>query len=160
MRDIKYFIAKINEFNKEGKSDDKSYLDINKTINNELNLKKVNSQKNVIQKEINYWKKQKKISIINILYALHNKNIAQIKSNFYQKFRIILQKAKELIQKKNKINTKEYISKYNKLFEENKNLSLKILEMNNKYKQLDFVLIKKVKIQFLRIQINDENLKQ
>ena len=160
MRDIKYFIAKINEFNKEGKSDDKSYLDINKTINNELNLKKVNSQKNVIQKEINYWKKQKKISIINILYALHNKNIAQIKSNFYQKFRIILQKAKDLIQKKNKINTKEYISKYNKLFEENKNLSLKILEMNNKYKQLDFVLIKKVKIQFLRIQINDENLKQ
>ena len=55
----------------------KSYLDINKTINNELSLKKANSQ-------MNYWKKQKKISTINFLHALQNKKIAQIKNNFYK----------------------------------------------------------------------------
>ena len=60
---------------------------------------------------------------------------------------------------KSKNQTKEYITKYNNIFEQNKKVNQKILEMNNKYRELGFEL-KKSQNTISQMQINDENLRQ
>ena len=155
-KDIIDFISKINEINKEDINDNKNYLDIYKTINNALSLKNTYSQKNFLKKD-ELLEKTKENSIINFLNDLQRKSIAQIKNDFLSKIQENSTNAQTQIEK-SKIQTKEYITKYNNLFEENKKLSQKILEMNNKYRELGFAL-KKSQNTISQMQINDENLK-
>ena len=156
-KDVINFIAKIKELDKDDINDEKYYLDINKTINKALSLKKSYSQKNNLKRD-ELLEKTKENSIINFLNDLQNKSIAQIKNNFLSKIHENSANAQAQIEK-SKLQTKEYITKYNNLFEENKKLSQKILEMNNKYRELGFSL-KKSQNTISQMQINDENLKQ
>ena len=156
-KDVINFITKIKEFDKDDINDEKYYLDINKTINKALSLKKSYSQKNNLKRD-ELLEKTKENSIINFLNDLQNKSIAQIKNNFLSKIQENSANAQAQIEK-SKLQTKEYITKYNNLFEENKKLSQKILEMNNKYRELGFSL-KKSQNTISQMQINDENLKQ
>ena len=52
--------------------------------------------------------------------------------------------------------TKEYMSKYDMISEENKRMNQTILDMNNQYRKLDFQL-KKSQSTISQMQINDEN---
>lgn len=138
---------------------DKKDIDIYKIINNALNVesaKRPISENNLLRRD-ELLEKTKENSIINFLNDLQNKSIEQIKNTFLSKIKENSAVAQVQIEKsKNK--TKEYMSKYDIISEENKKKNQKIIDMNNKYRKLDFQL-KKSQSTISQMQINDENLK-
>ena len=157
--DIGKFVSKINHFKNDELFDSKNNVNINKIISEALNIdsaKKTSFKNNLIRRD-ELLEKTKENSVINFLNDLQNKNIAQIKSSFLSKIKENSANAQLQIEK-SKSQTKEYINKYNNMFEENKKVTQKILEMNNKYRELGFQL-KKSQSTISQMQINDENLK-
>ena len=138
---------------------DKKDIDIYKIINNALNVesaKRPTSENNSLRRD-ELLEKTKENSIINFLNDLQNKSIEQIKNTFMSKIKENSAVAQVQI-KKAKKKTKDYMSKSNIISEENKKMNQKILDMNNKYRKLDFQL-KKSQSTISQMQINDENLK-
>lgn len=138
---------------------DKKDIDIYKIINNALNVesaKRPTSENNSLRRD-ELLEKTKENSIINFLNDLQNKSIEQIKNTFMSKIKENSAVAQIQI-KKAKKKTKDYMSKSNIISEENKKMNQKILDMNNKYRKLDFQL-KKSQSTISQMQINDENLK-
>ena len=156
-KDVIRLISKINDFNKDDIIDNNKNFDINKIIYNALNVESAKNTNKTLKKD-ELLEKTKENSIIKFLDDLQSKSIAQIKNTFLSKIKENSANAQTQIEK-SKIQTKEYISKYNNLFEENKKLNQKILEMNNKYRELGFDL-KKSQNTISQMQINDENLRQ
>ena len=139
---------------------DKKDIDIYKIINNALNVDsaKMPISENSLLRIDELLEKTKENSIIKFLKDLQNKSIEQIKNSFMAKIKENSAVAQVQIQKsKNK--TKEYMAKSDVISEENKKLNQKILDMNNKYRKLDFQL-KKSQSTISQMQINDENLKK
>ena len=140
--------------------DDKKDIDIYKIIKNALNVesaKKPTSENNILRRD-ELLEKTKENSIINFLNDLQNKNIEQIKNSFLSKIKENSSIAQVQIEKSKGL-TKEYMSKYDMISEENKRMNQTILDMNNQYRKLDFQL-KKSQSTISQMQINDENLKQ
>ena len=158
-KDIIKLVSKVNYFKNDELFDAKNNVDINKIITEALNLDsaKKTSFKNTLVRREELLEKTKENSVINFLNDLQNKNIAKIKNSFLSKIKENSVSAQSQIEK-SKSQTKEYISKYHNMFEENKKLIQKILEMNNKYRELGFKL-KKSQSTISQMQINDENLK-
>ena len=99
--DISKLISNIKYYNKYEIFDSKNEVDINKIINDALNIdsiKKSSSEHNLLRKD-ELLEKTKENSIINFLNDLQNKNISQIKNLFLSKI------------KENSINTHAQIEK-------------------------------------------------
>ena len=158
-QDTLKLVSKININNKDEIFDSNNNVDINKIIKDALNIEsaKNSSFENNLLKRDELLEKTKENSIINFLNNLQSKNIAQIKNSFLSKVKENSANAQVQIEN-SKNQTKEYISKYNNIFEENKKISKNILKMNNKYRELGFELKKSQNI-ISQMQINDENLK-
>ena len=158
-QDTLKLVSKININNKDEIFDSNNNVDINKIIKDALNIEsaKNSSFENNLLKRDELLEKTKENSIINFLNNLQSKNIAQIKNSFLSKVKENSANAQVQIEN-SKNQTKEYISKYNNIFEENKKISQNILKMNNKYRELGFELKKSQNI-ISQMQINDENLK-
>ena len=158
--DISRLISNIKYYNKYQIFDSKNEVDINKIIDDTLNIdsiKKSSFEHNLLRKD-ELLEKTKENSIINFLNDLQNKNISQIQNLFLSKIKENSMNTQAQIEK-SKNQTKEYITKYNNIFEQNKKVNQKILEMNNKYRELGFEL-KKSQNTISQMQINDENLRQ
>ena len=159
-KDIIKLISKSNFHTKiDDICNDKKDIDIYKIINNALSVETAKSpisENNLLRRD-ELLEKTKENSIINFLNDLQNKSIEQIKNSFLSKIKENSAVAQVQIEKsKNK--TKEYMTKYDIISEENKKKNQKILDMNNKYRKLDFQL-KKSQSTISQMQINDENLK-
>ena len=159
--DVMKIISKVNYFKRDEIFDSNNNVNVNKIIIEALNvdnLKKSLENENNILKKDELLEKTRENSIINFLNDIQSKNIARMKNSFLTKIKE--NSANTQVQIDNSKNyAKQYISKYNNVFEENKQIGQKILEMNNKYRELGFEL-KKSQNTISQMQINDENLKQ
>jgi uncharacterized protein (UPF0335 family) len=158
-QDLLKLISKINYNRKDEIFDSNNNVNIDKIIKEALDIdsaKKSAFQNNLLKKD-ELHEKTKENSIMNFLSDLQYKNINQIKNSFLSKIKENSANAKVQIEN-SKNQAKEYISKYNNIFEENKKVNQEILEMNNKYRELGFEL-KKSQNTISQMQINDENLK-
>ena len=160
-KDVMKIISKVNYFKRDEIFDSNNNVNVNKIIIEALNvdnLKKSLENENNILKKDELSEKTRENSIINFLNDIQSKNISRMKNSFLTKIKE--NSANTQVQIDNSKNyAKQYISKYNNVFEENKQIGQKILEMNNKYREIGFEL-KKSQNTISQMQINDENLKK
>ena len=158
-QDLLKLISKTNYNRKDEIFDSNNNVNIEKIIKEALDIdsaKKTSFENNLLKKD-ELLEKTKENSIMNFLSDLQNKNINQIKNSFLSKIKDNSANAQVQIEN-SKNQAKDYIAKYNNIFEENKKVNQEILEMNNKYRELGFEL-KKSQNTISQMQINDENLK-
>ena len=138
----------------------KDELDILSIINSALNIGTANrnfSENNFYTKE-DLLLKTKTNSVINFLNSLQNKNISDLKNEFYSK---INEKSKNALLKISdyKNTTKNNMTKFEKLSEENKKIIKEISHMSQIQRELGSELRKSQNV-ISKLQINDINLKK
>ena len=160
-KDVMKLISKVNYYKKDEIFDSNNNVNIHKIIHEALDvnntIKSPPNQNNILKRD-ELLEKTRENSIINFLNDLQNKNIRHIKNSFLSKIKETSANTQILIDN-SKNQTKQYISKYNNVLEENKQINQEILEMNNKYRELGFEL-KKSQNTISQMQINDENLRK
>jgi len=147
-------------YNKNNNNNNSNIIDILNVINSALNVEtaKKNFSKNNFYTKNDLLLKTKENSIINFLNSLQNKNILNIKNKFLSE---INENTKNGFNKINeyKTLTKNNMTKYDIILEENKNINKEISKMNNEQRKLDLELRKSQNMISL-MQINDQNLKE
>jgi hypothetical protein len=147
-------------YNKNNTNNNSNIIDILNVINSALNVEtaKKNFSKNNFYTKNDLLLKTKENSIINFLNSLQNKNILNIKNKFLSE---INENTKNGFNKINeyKTLTKNNMTKYDIILEENKNINKEISKMNNEQRKLDLELRKSQNMISL-MQINDQNLKE
>lgn len=138
----------------------KDELDILKIINSALNIETANknfSENNFYTRD-DLLLKTKANSVINFLNSLQNKNISHLKNDFYSK---INEKSKNALLKISdyKNATKNNMTKFEKISEENKKIIKEISHMSQIQRELGSELRKSQNV-ISKLQINDINLKK
>ena len=134
-QDLLKLISKTNYNRKDEIFDSNNNVNIEKIIKEALDIdsaKKTSFENNLLKKD-ELLEKTKENSIMNFLSDLQNKNINQIKNSFLSKIKDNSANAQVQIEN-SKNQAKDYIAKYNNIFEENKKVNQEILEMKNKYR--------------------------
>ena len=138
----------------------KDELDILNIINSALNIETANknfSENNFYTRD-DLLLKTKANSVINFLNSLQNKNISHLKNDFYSK---INEKSKNALLKISdyKNATKNNMTKFEKISEENKKIIKEISHMSQIQRELGSEL-RKSQNMISKLQINDINLKK
>ena len=138
----------------------KDELDILNIINSALNIEtaKKNFSENNFYTRDDLLLKTKANSVINFLNSLQNKNISHLKNDFYSK---INEKSKNALLKISdyKNATKNNMTKFEKISEENKKIIKEISHMSQIQRELGSELRKSQNV-ISKLQINDINLKK